>query len=69
LLDGRTATTHWQEADSFRARFPALRLNPEVLYIDQERLLTSVGLSAGIDMCLYMVGRDYGASAAGTPPG
>jgi transcriptional regulator GlxA family with amidase domain len=42
---------------------------PEVLYIDQEQLLTSAGLSAGIDMCLYMVGRDYGASAAGTPPG
>jgi transcriptional regulator GlxA family with amidase domain len=64
LLDGRTATTHWQEADSFRARFPAVRLNPEVLYVDEGQLLTSAGLSAGIDMCLYMVGRDYGASVA-----
>lgn len=64
LLDGRAATTHWQEADSFRARFPAVRLNPEVLYVDEGRLLTSAGLSAGIDLCLYMVGLDYGASAA-----
>ncbi len=64
LLDGKTATTHWQEADHFRARFPAVRLNPEVLYVDEGSLLTSAGLSAGIDMCLYLVGRDYGASAA-----
>ncbi|MGH3168545.1 MAG: DJ-1/PfpI family protein, partial [Trebonia sp.] len=64
LLDGKAATTHWQEADSFRARFPAVRLNPEVLYVDEGQLLTSAGLSAGIDLCLYMVGRDYGASAA-----
>lgn len=64
LLDGKSATTHWQEADSFRARFPAVRLNPEVLYVDEGQLLTSAGLSAGIDLCLYMVGRDYGASAA-----
>lgn len=64
LLDGRTATTHWQEADSFRTRFPAVRLDPEVLYVDEGQLLTSAGLSAGIDLCLYMVGLDHGASAA-----
>lgn len=64
LLDGRAATTHWQEADSFRARFPAVRLDPEVLYVDEGQLLTSAGLSAGIDLCLYMVGLDYGTSAA-----
>lgn len=64
LLDGRTATTHWQEADEFRARFPAVHLNPEVLYVDEGRFLTSAGLSAGIDLCLYMVGQDYGASAS-----
>jgi transcriptional regulator GlxA family with amidase domain len=64
LLDGRAATTHWQEADHFRARFPAVRLNPDVLYIDEGQLLTSAGLSAGIDLCLYMVGLDYGAAAA-----
>lgn len=64
LLDGRAATTHWQEADHFRARFPAVHLDPEVLYVDQGQLLTSAGLSAGIDLCLYMVGQDYGANAA-----
>lgn len=64
LLDGRAATTHWQEAEHFRARFPRVRLNPEVLYIDEGQLLTSAGLSAGIDLCLYMVGLDYGAGAA-----
>jgi transcriptional regulator GlxA family with amidase domain len=64
LLDGRTATTHWQEADHFRARFPAVRLNPDVLYVDEGQLLTSAGLAAGIDLCLYMVGQDYGASSA-----
>jgi transcriptional regulator GlxA family with amidase domain len=64
LLDGRTATTHWQEADHFRARFPAVRLNPAVLYVDEGQLLTSAGLAAGIDLCLYMVGQDYGAAAA-----
>jgi transcriptional regulator GlxA family with amidase domain len=64
LLDGRTATTHWQEADHFRARFPAVRLNPDVLYVDQGQLLTSAGLAAGIDLCLYLVGLDYGAAAA-----
>jgi len=64
LLDGRAATTHWQEADHFRARFPAVRLDPDVLYIDEGRLLTSAGLSAGIDLCLYLVGLDYGAAAA-----
>ncbi len=66
LLDGRTATTHWQEADHFRARFPAVRLNPDVLYVDEGQFLTSAGLSAGIDLCLYLASRDYGAAAAAT---
>jgi transcriptional regulator GlxA family with amidase domain len=64
LLDGRAATTHWQEADQFRARFPAVRLNPDVLYVDEGQLLTSAGLTAGSDLCMYLVGLDYGASAA-----
>src|ERR1700744_4626484 len=64
LLDGLSATTHWQEADHFRARFPAVRLNPDVLYVDEGQLLTSAGLTAAIDMCLYLVDRDYGAGVA-----
>lgn len=64
LLDGRTATTHWQEAEHFRRRFPQVRLNPDVLYVDGGQLVTSAGLSAGIDMCVHLVRRDYGESAA-----
>jgi transcriptional regulator GlxA family with amidase domain len=64
LLDGRAATTHWEEAEHFRARFPRVRLNPDVLYVDEGQFLTSAGLSAGIDLCLYLVDRDYGAGAA-----
>jgi transcriptional regulator GlxA family with amidase domain len=64
LLDGRTATTHWQEADHFRARFPAVRLNPDVLYVDQGQLLTNAGLAAGIDLCLYMAGLHAASTVA-----
>lgn len=64
LLDGHTATTHWQEAEHFRRRFPRVRLNPDVLYVDEGQVLTSAGLSAGIDLCLHLVRNDYGESAA-----
>jgi len=64
LLDDRAATTHWEEADAFRARFPRVRMNPDVLYIDSGTILTSAGLSAGIDLCLHMVRQDYGAAVA-----
>jgi transcriptional regulator GlxA family with amidase domain len=64
LLDGRTATTHWQQADDFRRLYPQVRLNPEILYADEGQILTSAGISAGIDLCLYMVRADYGADAA-----
>jgi transcriptional regulator GlxA family with amidase domain len=64
LLDGRTATTHWQEAEHFRRRFPQVRLNPDVLYVDEGRVLSSAGLSAGIDLCLYLVRQDYGEQVA-----
>ena len=66
LLDGKRATTHWSAADLFRAAFPAVVLDPEVLYVDEGRLLTSAGASAGIDLCLHMVQRDYGAATAAT---
>ena len=64
LLDGRIATTHWQEADHFRQRFPQVRLNPDVLYVDEGQVLTSAGISAGIDLCLYLVRQDYGEQVA-----
>lgn len=64
LLDGRAATTHWEHAGELSRRFPAVDVRPEVLYVDEGQILSSAGISAGIDLCLHMVGRDYGASAA-----
>lgn len=64
MLDGRRATTHWAAADLFRANFPAVDLDPDVLYVDAGRILTSAGASAGVDLCLHMVQRDHGAAAA-----
>ena len=62
LLDGKRATTHWLAADLFRATYPAVSLDPDVLYVDEGQLLTSAGASAGLDLCLHMVARDYGAA-------
>jgi transcriptional regulator GlxA family with amidase domain len=64
LLDGRAATTHWAFADDFRRRFPAVHLDPDVLYVDSGQVLTSAGISAGIDLCLYLVRQDYGEHVA-----
>ncbi|MGV9797567.1 GlxA family transcriptional regulator [Mycobacterium sp. NPDC003449] len=64
LLDGKRATTHWAAADMFRINYPAIDLNSDVLYVDEGQILTSAGASAGLDLCLYMVQRDYGAAAA-----
>ena len=64
LLDGKRATTHWLAADLFRATFPTVDLDPDVLYVDEGQVLTSAGASAGLDLCLHMVARDYGATVA-----
>jgi len=64
LLDGRPATTHWLHADRFRALFPAVRLDPDVLFIDDGDVLTSAGVGAGIDLCLHVVRRDHGSEVA-----
>ena len=64
LLDGRAATTHWQHADDLSRRFPAVEVRPEVLYVDAGPVLTSAGISAGIDLCLHMMRADHGADAA-----
>lgn len=63
-LDGRPATTHWMHAARFRRLFPAVRLNPDVLYVDDGDVLTSAGNAAGIDLLLHIVRRDHGAAAA-----
>jgi AraC family transcriptional regulator, transcriptional activator FtrA len=64
LLDGRRATTHWRYVDRLRARYPRIQVEPNVLYVDEGSLLSSAGSAAGIDLCLHLVRRDYGAEKA-----
>jgi transcriptional regulator GlxA family with amidase domain len=63
-LNGREATTHWAYADRFRTMFPLVRLNPDVLFVDDGDVLTSAGVAAGIDLCLHVVRRDHGSGVA-----
>ncbi|GIJ57805.1 GlxA family transcriptional regulator [Virgisporangium aurantiacum] len=64
LLDGRRATTYWAQSADFRRRYPAVRLEPDVLFVEDGPLLTSAGLAAGIDLCLHMIRADHGAAVA-----
>jgi AraC family transcriptional activator FtrA len=64
LLDGRRATTHWRYADELQRRFPAVQVDPDVLYIDHGDVATSGGSGTGIDLCLQLVRRDHGAAHA-----
>ena len=66
LLDGRDYTTHWTHADELARRFPKARVNPDVLYVDSDGVLTSAGTAAGIDACLHHVRCELGASVANT---
>lgn len=62
-LDGRRATTHWAWAGELARRFPAVAVDPEALFVDEGEVLTSAGLSAGIDLSLHVIRRDFGAAA------
>lgn len=64
LLDGRPAATHWALAPAFAARYPQVMLQPDVLYVDDGDVLTSAGTAAGIDCCLHLLRRDFGAEVA-----
>lgn len=64
LLDGRRATTHWLAASELARRFPSIDVDPNVLFVDEGNVLTSAGATAGIDLCLHLVRRDYGAALA-----
>ncbi|MYS24347.1 MULTISPECIES: GlxA family transcriptional regulator [unclassified Streptomyces] len=64
LLDGRPATTHWSSAEHFQRLFPQVRVDPDVLYVDDGDVLTSAGVAAGIDLCLHIVRRDFGSAVA-----
>ena len=64
LLDGLRATTHWLAADRLAAAYPAVEVDPRVLYVDNGRLLTSAGAAAGLDLCLHLIRKDYGSAVA-----
>ena len=64
LLDGRRATTHWHSAARLAERFPRVRVDPDVLYVDEGEILTSAGVAAGMDLCLHLVRSDHGAEVA-----
>jgi transcriptional regulator GlxA family with amidase domain len=64
VLDDRQATTHWLHAEHFQRTFPRVRVNPDVLFVDDGDVLTSAGAAAGVDLCLHMVRRDHGSAVA-----
>jgi putative intracellular protease/amidase len=64
LLDHRRAATHWQYAGQLAARYPAVKVDPDVLWADEGNVLTSAGLAAGIDLCVQLVRADYGSEVA-----
>ncbi|MBR8129896.1 transcriptional regulator FtrA [Burkholderia ambifaria] len=64
VLDGMTVTTHWRYAERLQARYPALRVNPDALYVDEGQIVTSAGSAAGLDMLLHLVRRDHGGAIA-----
>lgn len=64
LLDGRRVTTHWQNASKLAAKFPAAQVEPDSIYVRDERLVTSAGVTAGIDLALALVGQGHGADTA-----
>jgi transcriptional regulator GlxA family with amidase domain len=64
LLDGKTATTHWEAAGELATRYPKVQVNPEVLYVDEGEVLTSAGVAAGLDCCLHLLRQTMGAEVA-----
>ena len=65
LLDGRCATTHWMHAEELAQRYPSIKVDPRVLYVDAgDGIYTSAGTAAGIDLCLHIVRLDHGAEVA-----
>jgi transcriptional regulator GlxA family with amidase domain len=61
-LDGRPATTHWADAERLQRMFPKVKVDADVLFIDDGDVLTSAGVAAGIDLCLHIVRRDHGTA-------
>jgi transcriptional regulator GlxA family with amidase domain len=64
LLDGRRCTTHWMHSDELAARYPRAIVDPSVLYVEQDRIITSAGSAAGIDAGLHLIRKELGAQVA-----
>ncbi|MFB2581155.1 GlxA family transcriptional regulator [Herbiconiux sp. P15] len=64
LLSGRSATTHWMHAERLAAEFPDIAVDPDVLFVEDGRIITSAGTASGIDACLHLIRTELGASAA-----
>jgi transcriptional regulator GlxA family with amidase domain len=64
LLDGRACTTHWRHADELARRYPAAKVDPAVLYVEDGPVITSAGTAAGIDACLHLVRKEQGSVVA-----
>jgi transcriptional regulator GlxA family with amidase domain len=62
LLDGRRATTHWRSLSSMRESFPAVTVEEQLHVVEDGNVLTSAGISAGIDLALQVVVRYFGDS-------
>ena len=64
VLDGRRVTTHWALADEFRAAFPRAHLIEHAMYVDDGQILSSGGMLASADLCLYLLSQDHGQAYA-----
>lgn len=64
LLDDRGCTTHWRHAARLARMYPAAKVDPAVLYVDEDAVITSAGTAAGIDACLYLVRKEQGSKVA-----
>ena len=66
VLDGRKATTHWMYADRMAAMYPSVDVDPNVLYVQDGRIITSAGTAAGLDACLHLLRQELGAEMTNT---
>lgn len=64
LLDGRRCTTHWMYTDQLARRYPGADVDPAVLYVEDDGVISSAGTAAGIDACLHLIRRELGAQQA-----
>src|SRR6476659_10075057 len=61
VLDVRRATTHWMYAQKMKEMYPSIDVDPDVLYVQDGRIITSAGTAAGLDACLHLLRQELGA--------